>query len=417
MTNSSPSVSRFVLINLSVFLIIVLSFYAYSVYLTYTWGNDDSVHYFLSIKAEEIVAQQANTLEYRDEENYIIYDDYHTLPAAAKEKYSLEDLKPNELIFYETEESFHYILVYPLPNTDKILLLEHPYYYLEDDYDMGISIEQLVLMMLLFSLIIGSLVYFRLVQKLTNQIRYLAQWCQSKSNQTRQDLGENFHFAEIARVASTLEEAITKLKLNTEREKNFLKSLSHELRTPLAISKASLEIIDKQNQNLPTAIASKLDKIRFSNNNMCTLSDTLLFLWSETSQLPDAEETDINQVIQKSLEQFKHLQQSEEIKVKLESDVDQITVPKQLFTILITNLVKNAFQYAESGEISIQFINGQLSITNPISSNTLSTSPSTDSRQYGYGVGLFIVENICKKLNWKVEIVNKDECFSVYVTI
>lgn len=417
MTNSSPSVSRFVLINLSVFLVIVLSFYAYSVYQTYTWGNDDSVHYFLSIKAEEIIAQQANSLEYGEEENYIIYDNYHSLPAAVKEKYSPEDLKPNELIFYETEESFHYILVYPLPNTNKTLLLEHPYYYLEDDYDMGISIEQLVLMMLLFSLVIGGLVYFRLVRKLTNQIRYLAQWCQSKSNQAEQDLNEDFHFVEIAQVASTLEESIKKLKLNTEREKNFLKSLSHELRTPLAISKASLEIIDKQNQNLPATIASKLDKIKFSNNNMCMLSDTLLLLWSETSQLPDAEETEINQVIQQSLNQFKHLQQSEGIQVSLEFDIERIAVPKQLFSILVANLVKNAFQYTEAGKISIQFINGQLSISNPLSSNSPTTIPSTESQQYGYGVGLFIVDNICKKLNWKIEIVTKDERFSVHVTI
>ena len=411
--NIPQTVSRFVFINLLTFLIVIVGFYSYTVNLTYNWGSDDTFHYFLTLRAEEAIRERSNPSAPIDnnKSDFVIYENYSALPEEFRKKHPASQMLHSDLLFYESKQAFHYILVYSPDNSGELLYIEHPYYYLEDNYDLGISIYQLVVLSVLLSILLSVLFYYRIVHRLTSQIHHLAKWCQNDEKQHSLTTDKTFVFSELRKVAIAFSNAIQSLKTKTEREKNFLKSLSHELRTPLAITKASLEIINKQNPNLPQGICKKLEKIEQSNNNMCSLSDSLLHLWSEKSIQLAYNDTDIGKIVSKSCQQYQHFIKDKNIDLELPYTTVEVKAPSSLLEIIIVNLIKNAFQYTERGTVTVNYDSSLISVANCVDSDQSLRLTSSEKMQYGYGVGLFIVESICQKLHWRLETSHIDNQF------
>ncbi|MCW8877543.1 MAG: HAMP domain-containing histidine kinase [Kangiellaceae bacterium] len=417
---SGSSVSQYVFINFSLLLVLILAFYSYSVHITYTWGNDDSFHYFLSLHAENYNAGNNQSMGNIDEESFNIYLSYHDLPSEFKADYPKENIQAGVMLVHETEENFSYIL--PFQNervelgNNELSFVEHTYLYSEDEYDPGISIPQLTGLLGLFTFIFGFLFYLRIAKKLTTQIKLLADWVRKLEINRPQNSPEHIpkaRFTEIQEVAAKFQVALDSIRQKTEREKNFLKSLSHELRTPLAIIKASLELIEKKAKDLPGNVKNKLIKIQTANQNMCDTSESLLHIWSGSSKLFEACEVDLNDLLSKSIKKYQHLIGDKSITTKFEIAQEPLMVPNEFAQIVIDNVLKNAFQYSSEGEIEVRFENGQFTIINPLSNDnsytladkepgfTESNFTEPNFTEYGYGVGLFVVETICERMQWK----------------
>ena len=72
-----------------------------------------------------------------------------------------------------------------------------------------------------------------------------------------------------------------------------------------------------------------------------------------------------------------------------------VHAPESFVTIVINNLIKNAFSYS-IGDIAIVLNGTQLTIVNRHDGN--------ETYNAGYGCGLVIVERICERMSWSIEL-------------
>ena len=419
-THSMQSVSRYVLINFSIFLVIILVFFSYTINLTYQWGSDDTFHYFLTLQAEKHDPETSLAI-HTENQDFKIYHHYQDLPQAFKSIYPKQKIVADDMLVYETEESFNYILPYVNKNSavdnNDLIYIEHPYYFHDDEYDVAISIPQLISLIISCALLVGLLFYLRIAQKLSREIKSLANWVIHQPNTSSTNESINFPFIEIQTVATKFQSALNAVQCKTDREKNFLKSLSHELRTPLAIIKASLELIEKTTKDIPENIQRKLIKIQAANQTMSDTSDSLLQIWSDSKPSSKASSINPNDILKVSFDKYQHLLKYKTLSTNISIADEQLLVPQRFVQIIVDNLVKNAYQYSSEGEIDVLFKNNSLTIINPLSvedSYTLECQKS-DSQEYGYGVGLFVVETICERMQWRFNTQNAEGKFEATV--
>ena len=76
---------------------------------------------------------------------------------------------------------------------------------------------------------------------------------------------------------------------------------------------------------------------------------------------------------------------------------------------MIGNFLRNALQYAEEGTVDISFKYPRLVIANYISE----VKPRQESDDYGYGLGLQLMRQLCAKLGWQIEVIREQQRFTV----
>ncbi len=88
------------------------------------------------------------------------------------------------------------------------------------------------------------------------------------------------------------------------------------------------------------------------------------------------------------------------------SNPGTVTAPLSFITIIINNLIKNAFSYSV-GDIMIELNEDTLKIVNRHDGN--------ETYNQGYGCGLAIVQRICERMHWPFNISNDYVNFNVKV--
>ncbi len=162
-----------------------------------------------------------------------------------------------------------------------------------------------------------------------------------------------------------LEKATSKaqsLQLQAERanqaKSTFLANMSHELRTPLnSILGFSNRLQNKLNDTLDSRNLDALATIERNGKHLLNLINDLLDTAKiEAGKMPlHKEQTDINDLIQKTLAQVQPL--VDEKKLTLQYDLPcpalQILADPKRLTQIIVNLLSNAIKYTQQGGISI----------------------------------------------------------------
>lgn len=177
-------------------------------------------------------------------------------------------------------------------------------------------------------------------------------------------------------------------------EREFLRNASHELRTPIAVIRANVELL-KRNPNLDYKIA-QIARIERASDNMQLLTETLLWLRRDNKCLPELVDVCTKTMVDDSIEDFSYLLKDKKVIVKTEyiSKISHVKLPLVLFQIVINNLIRNAFQYTQDGEVIIRVTDSHFVIN-----NTYSHSDASREEQ-GFGLGLVLVRQICQRMHW-----------------
>jgi len=89
----------------------------------------------------------------------------------------------------------------------------------------------------------------------------------------------------------------------------------------------------------------------------------------------------------------------------------EFTCEKKLLKMVLENLVRNAFQYTHNGDIHIKATQEGVEVINTrLPEDNQYQAPQED---YGYGVGLYLVEKICEQKGWIMTVAQDDERFQV----
>ncbi len=223
---------------------------------------------------------------------------------------------------------------------------------------------------------------------------------------------ESFRFKELQLVADRLASSVNKLESYHQREKDFLRTLSHELRTPLAVTRAALDLLQKDSARPLKGDALKLDRMRRANNHMLATTECLLWLWSGKNRELEVCSFDVQALLTDAVAMNEYLLQHKTVQLNVEVTPDlQFSCEKKLLKMVLENLVRNAFQYTHNGDIHIKAIQEGIEVINTcLPEDNQYQAPQED---YGYGVGLYLVEKICEQKGWVMTVTQDDERFQV----
>lgn len=256
-----------------------------------------------------------------------------------------------------------------------------------------------------------------IARRLGNPTRRLATQLSRLTTQPSADLDlANFSNDEIGQLASRLKSYHTELSDLLAREKEFAGNVSHELRTPVTTISLASEIL-AANPDLTGKQAAPVERIQRATRTMSELVDTFLVL----SRIDDDGGTphsacDLKPIIEDVTAQQRVWLGKKPVDVRIqERQSVSVAAPPNVVSVLIANLIRNAFRYTNAGAITITLTGDAVSVEDTgvgIDEATQAkmfdrhTRGKASSRD-GAGLGLQIVKRICDRYGWKVDYTSK----------
>ena len=252
---------------------------------------------------------------------------------------------------------------------------------------------------MLFAAVLGRFLARRIVNPITELATAVAQGSTTLPLTGRGD--------ELGILARALEAHTTELRAFLDRERFFTGDVSHELRSPLTVITGAAEILMTQADS--DAIRAPAERIYRAAHEAAECVTVLLLLARapELGRLPPVQ---VDAIAAREAERYRPLVANRPIALRYQDGpAFAIQAPAELCAAAIGNLVRNACQYTERGEVVVQVKKGQVIVedTGPglpeAVRDTLrqpggmpAAVPSKGSA--GTGLGLSLVRRICEYL-------------------
>ncbi len=250
------------------------------------------------------------------------------------------------------------------------------------------------------TLIIFILLFFLIrwvIRRTSEPLVLLSQWAANLGKNPEFPLKTDFPIQELNQLAAQLREGVDKIETYNRREQEFLRYASHELRTPLGIIQASLDTLALQAEGKERRSLSRALK---ASDNVRQLSSALLWLARESSKPIEKSMVNIKEVAMQIIDHHRHLVHERDINIKIDCTIDTLLIEKDLFVIVLSNLIRNAFQHSTDGNMEIVISANQLQVTN--THTDIDAQPQKeDALLQSFGLGLQLVQRICQKLSWQ----------------
>lgn len=237
-----------------------------------------------------------------------------------------------------------------------------------------------------------------IVRSLVAPLRKLESWSDVQSFDVKVEV-PNLRFKEYDTLANRLQNAFQSVRDATSREKLFLRHASHELRTPIAILSSNLELLDRLTKHPDRTEAETKALLRQYRaiEDIQLLIETLLWVNRKSTQTPNSETVGLKHEVTEIVESYRYLIESDQVDLYLREGDAVVSAPASAVRIVLSNLIKNAFQHTKAGEISITITADKVLIQ-----NISTAAPAREANdQYGFGLGLELVGLICDRLEWR----------------
>jgi len=329
-----------------------------------------------------------------------LYFSKNTLPDDIKQRYIAE---PN-IKEFSGENGRHYHLL-ALPKSENIYLVaEVSEMLLVRPVTEGII--KLMLIAGLILVIFAFLIAWQLGRKTAMPLKQLADLVNGVAPEQIPDkFAAQFPNNEIGILAHTLESAMKRINQSLYREKCFTRDVSHELRTPVTIIKNAVEVY--RNQHAAGEDNPVISRISQAGTQMEQTVTTLLTLAREEHTEAGKKNIPILPLIEQSIIDQNHLINNKPIQVEVNDNCNvEVYAQSGMLTVLLDNLIGNAFQYTQEGRVTIEMQNEMLIVadTGPGIEASISdkiTEPAVKGNQStGYGFGLSIVKRLCEHQGW-----------------
>jgi signal transduction histidine kinase len=316
--------------------------------------------------------------------------------------------EPNRSEFYG-DEGRHYHL-YPFPEYQEVYLLAEVSQRLLVRPIRGNVITLLAYCGLALTLI-ACLIAWLLGRKTAKPLRELADLVDGVAPENIPDsFAHRYPNNEIGILARKLEQSMRQLSQAIEREKCFTRDVSHELRTPVAIIKNAVELYQAKNSAHDPSLKI-INRIADASIQMEQTVTTLLVLAREEHTAAAKVFVKLLPLIEQAVLDNHYLLKEKSVEVKLDDNCDvSVLAQAGMLKVLLDNLLSNAFQYTDSGEVNISFVDAKLVIedTGPGIDASISSSITEPaikgSQSSGYGFGLSIVKRLCEHQGWQLTV-------------
>mgnify|MGYP000194345233 CR=1 FL=1 len=204
-----------------------------------------------------------------------------------------------------------------------------------------------------------------------------------------------------------------KLQTSNQQKDDIISAISHEFKNPIAVINGySQTLLDDEDLN-PSIRKKFLTKIYNNGTKLSDLIDTLRLSIKLDSgqQSMNFSTINLHEIVTDTVENLKMSYPQREAIIKGDT-ISSIKADPALFSVVITNLIENAFKYSED-EVIIRFDESSLSVIDTgigISKDNLENITSKFYRVHenswnnSLGLGLFIVNNIVNLHNFSLDI-------------
>jgi signal transduction histidine kinase len=325
----------------------------------------------------------------------------------------------------ENEPYSYYIYRQTVNGVDYILVQDQSHY--EDGFEKNlfIALKSGLLLIVLLGGLVGWLLARQILAPIVKLSEVFAQRKQLSLHETA--MTEKFSNDEIGSLAQAFEDTYTKVRDALWRERLFTSDVSHEFRSALMIISSSCELLlqDKVNKD---ADYERVERIARASAEMQQLIQSLLMI-------ARAEHTAINPTQTQSLEQITHeafsrwqLPFSEkqiEFNVIKKGTPAEDKVNADLLLTVLSNLLKNALNYTDSGKVEIILAGNSISVVDTgigidIKQQSQVLKPFVRGSELpldGLGLGLSLIQRICEHQGWRLQLHSEPGSGSTFTII
>jgi len=237
-------------------------------------------------------------------------------------------------------------------------------------------------------------------RRINRRAQRLAQWARALRPGSLSSEPPDFGYREYNEIAAQLAMAFRRVAEAAEREHSFLRNASHELRTPIAVVQSNVELIERQkDKSNPVAIS----RIKRATGNMRQLTETLLWLTRENENALQPTKVSLDRLVRDVIDDNSYLLQGKDVATKVDGSNIFLQAPETPCRIVVSNLIRNAFQYTQTGTVSVQLSSRFFRIRNWDTDGGEDASGSGVMIEESYGLGLLLVQKIADRMGWGMD--------------
>ncbi len=251
----------------------------------------------------------------------------------------------------------------------------------------------------LIAIILFSTVLMLVIRQMSTPVEKLKEWAKGFSQKDLNNPVPDFKYSELNTLAIIIQSSLSSVQEGLEREQRFLGYASHELRTPIAVTRTNSELLRKMisKKVSPDKQIEVLDRIERAAFTMTDLTETLLWLNRQEDKSLPSQDIELGELLDKIHQELTYLLHGKEVNVIITTDDTRLLVPQGLCRIVLTNLVRNAFQHTFKGEVMLIQKGKCVEIINR------DTSENSNQDDLGFGLGLELTERLIKQYGWQYE--------------
>lgn len=215
---------------------------------------------------------------------------------------------------------------------------------------------------------------------------------------------------ELGALARAFAAHTDELRAVLERERFFTGDVSHELRSPLTVIMGAAEVLMANSGNPATQAAA--ERIYRAAQEAAGCVNVLLLL-ARAPDLAHMDEVDMASVAQREVDAYRPLLANRPVRLSYQGGAPfGVRAPRELCVAAVGNLVRNACQYTEQGEIVVRLDGRRIIVEDsgpglPAAvraalAGQAAAPPSSASA--GTGLGLGLVRRICSYIGATLEL-------------
>ncbi len=219
---------------------------------------------------------------------------------------------------------------------------------------------------------------------------------------------------EVSSLVGALDQFTQRLDQFIDRERHFTRDASHELRTPIAVIRSAMELLERR---YDVANDRTMRRVYRTLYDMEALIETLLILAREEKAVLPVQDVDINDMALKQLDTLESLFKDKSIAVNIDEQAQLVVkAPESVVSILMSNLLRNAFNYTPKGSVTIKIWQQGFSVTDSgVGMNEQQVKKvfepfyrgQENSNEKGYGLGMTIVKRLCNRYDWHLRVISE----------
>lgn len=397
---------QLVMWRMSAILVVILTCWAVLFYLAVMEEVNDEVDDSLSDYAESLILRSLSGEEMPATNNgsnnqYFLYE-VSAQYAASYPKISYRD----EMIYItakgETEPARILMTIFQKDDGGYMELVVYTPTIEKYDLQRAILgwIVFLYVLLLLMILAVNAWVFHRNMRPLYTLLKWLENYRLGTKQEPLDESVRIVEFRKLNEAANLFSERSEQLY---EQQKLFIGNASHEMQTPLAICRNRLEML-MEDDTLTERQLSELMKTHRTLENLTRLNKSLLLLCKiDNRQFTDVKPICLNELLMHYLDDYKEVYAYRRVQVEVHVEhCFRLEMSESLATVLLTNLLKNAFVHTEEGgTIVLTFTASSFEIRNtgkaPLNKDRIFERFYKEGKKEGStGLGLALVDSICK---------------------